>query len=279
MRQLEGFELIEEVSRTPFSIIYKARELDQNRWVFLKLYPTAPSPNPEMHRYVHEASTLAALFPPTFQQILGIPSNEEGQWQILEYFDGRRLDQVLAGPPIALDRAIELARKLALGVREAHCFGVAHCNLRLSNIYLVEGEQIKITGFEYAKRLWNTINQPNPHEFSSAELETLNVPPDPIAPEQRLGITRAIGLRTDVYAWGVILYQLINWTTTIPPDEVEEKIETGTPGRERSGFTLLPGCPFGLEAICRKCLQFYSRDRYPDGKALVDDLERFLGSL
>jgi len=269
MTWLNEFELTREVCRTEYSVTYQGKRQSDNLLVFLKLYPREPL-NHEIHRFYHEASSQAKLFPPYFQQIFGIGSTELGPYLIQENLEGVTLESLLAGPPIGPKKAIVLVRHLALALRHAHWLRTVFCNLSPSNIFSADGKEPKITGFEYSKDLWFDRK---PEGLNQEQIKGLHVPPDPISPEQRLEAIEAIGPATDIYAWGAITYQLMNWMETFPVYEVEE-ILAGS----RVGTGLSPNCPAVLEAIVCRCLQLDPRERYQDGNALVQDLEKSLNS-
>lgn len=94
-----------------------------------------------------------------------------------------------------------------------------------------------------------------------------------MAPEQRRGDSRSSGTLADLYAIGVILYQMLTGT---PPDP-----RSGWPARleanDRDRLPVDPRVSRELEAVCRQCLRHRAEDRYPDADALIQDLDRFLG--
>jgi serine/threonine-protein kinase len=268
MRHLDGFEILSETSQTPFSKVYKAREIKGNRLVFLRFYPPSRNSPEPYWRWRTEISILAGLVPPTFQQILDVGQTNEGDYyQVLEYFEGTSLDQILAGQKYPWTKALELARKVALALCFPHCLGIAHCNLRPSNIVLTRKESFKIVGFEYGR-----ILERRP-KADLVDVPLLHLPPDPITPEQRAGITGQIGPPTDIYAWGTILYQLMNWLPTFPLEDVQADIRSAAFRADLAPTGLLPDGPPELDAILTKCLQENPHDRYPWGNALWDDLK------
>jgi serine/threonine-protein kinase len=268
VRQIEGFELLDEISRSDLWILYKAREIERNLMVFLKLYPVRATQKIENRRFLREARVHALLNSPYIQLVFDARETSEGAFLVLEYIDGPALEARLDGPKLSWEEAAWVFRGLAEGMRMAHHQYVVHCNLRLANIFLSHSGQPKITGFQYA-----ILRHPANH----SEIENLQLPRDPISPEQINGSSSLIGPPTDVYALGVILYQLMNWTNTFPVDEIRAQTAAWQGQPEKIG--LLPGCPPALEAICCKCLQQNPGDRYPDASALVEDLEKRLGPM
>ncbi len=263
MTHIEGFELLEEISRSDLWVLYKAREIERNLIVFVKLYPSLAT-----RRIFNEAKILARLFSPYIHQIFDAREISDGVFLVLEYIDGPTLEGRVAGPKLSWHEAAGIFRGLAEGMRMAHYQDIIHCNLKPASILLTHSSPPKITGFEYA--IFRPLG-------SHPQTERLQLPSNPISPEQIKGNLSAIGPHTDVYALGVILYQLMNWTTSLPTEEVQEKIQSAAWSGQQTGLGLLPGCPSDLEAICIKCLQQNSRDRYPDGSALVKDLEECFG--
>src|SRR5262249_44762856 len=143
---------------------------------------------------------------------------------------------------------------------------MVHRDLKPGNILLTPDGTPKITDFGLARRLEGSTGL----TLSGVALGT----PSYMAPEQALGQSRAIGPTTDVYALGVILYELL---TGRPPFRAESAVETvhqlltqdPVPPSRLNGKT-----PRDLETICLKCLSKESRLRYATAAALNDDLSR-----
>jgi hypothetical protein len=204
--------------------------------------------------------------------------------------DGGSLANRTRGEPQPPPDAARLVETLARAIEAAHQRGIVHRDLKPANILLAKGgvasggvvsgedgmtthqsplttHHPKIADFGLAKRSQgNGIGT-----ISGAILGT----PAYMAPEQASGDGRAVGPLVDVYALGVILYELL---TGRPPFRGTTLYETLDQVRTREPVLprhLQPKVPRDLETICLKCLQKEPRRRYPSALTLADDLRRF----
>lgn len=236
-------------------------------------------------RFLREAQAAAILSHPNI-----VPVYEAGTvgwvcYTAAEYCPGPTLARWLEGAerPVPAREAAALVGALATGIGYAHRRGVIHRDLKPSNILLaphgsaagpagpsppLSGLAPRITDFGFAKLI--------ERDEAATQMGAVVGTPLYMAPEQAEGRAAAIGPPTDVYALGVILYELLAGrpplTGTSTPDTLR-RIVVEHPQSLRS---LRPGVPRDLEAICRKCLEKDPRRRYADGDALATDLGRFL---
>jgi eukaryotic-like serine/threonine-protein kinase len=267
--QLVGYELLEPLGSGGMGKVYKARHLGLKRLVALKMILTGYHATPnEWQRFRGEAEAVARLQHPNIVQIYEIGEHAGCPYLALEFVPGGSLEKKLTSTPMAPRQAAQLVRTLALAIHSAHQQNIIHRDLKPANILLAADGTPKIADFGLAKRL----------DEASAQTRTGSVmgTPSYMAPEQAEGRTRDIGPRTDVYALGAILYELL---TGQPPFfgatllETLEQVRSHEPMPPR---TRHPDIPADLETICLKCLHKEPRDRYPSAQALADDLDRFL---
>jgi WD40 repeat protein len=268
-----GYEVLGELGCGAMGVVYKARQINLNRVVALKMILAGARSGPVARaRFRAEAEAVALLQHPNIVQVHQVGECPGGAgptcpFLVLEYCSGGSLAALLKVAPPPPRRAAALAETLARAVQYAHDRGVVHRDLKPGNILLTADGAPKVADFGLAKRL-DADGGPT---RSSTVLGT----PAYMPPEQAAGDAKHVGPAADVYALGAILYELlagrppfkgISWLSTIELVRSEEPI----PPRR-----LRPGVPRDLETICLKCLRKEPRSRYASAAALAEDLRRF----
>jgi serine/threonine protein kinase/tetratricopeptide (TPR) repeat protein len=296
---VDGYEVLGELGRGAMGVVYEARQLRLNRPVALKMILAGPhAGRRERVRFETEARAVARLQHPHIVQIHEIGEQDGRPYVSLELVRGGNLAQRLAGKPLVPRQAAELAELLARAVHHAHEAGILHRDLKPANVLLARSDarrgvrlgggegagyfEPKITDFGLAKLL----DQEGTASASGAPgtAGPLGTPPY-MAPEQA-GLTakgdpRKVGgadRATDVYALGVILYEMLTGRPPFIAATVYETLQQvcsldAVPPRK-----LQPGCPRDLETICLACLHKEPGRRYASAADLADDLRRFLHS-
>jgi serine/threonine protein kinase len=264
-----GYEIMEVIGHGGMGVVYKARQIGLNRLVALKMVLAGASASPQdLARFRTEAEAVAQLAHPSIVQIYEIGEQNGCPYLALEYISGGSLAQQLDGTPVPAKQAAELVMALAHAVHHAHQRGIVHRDLKPANVLLLADGTPKIADFGLAKR----ADSDYAHTQSGAILGS----PSYMAPEQASGSIHKIGPATDVYALGVILYELL---TGRPPFKGASLMETIEQVREHDPApprSLQPKIPRELEIICLKCLEKQPQRRYSSASALADDLHSFL---
>ena len=265
---IPGYEILSELGRGGMGVVYKARQLGLGRLVALKMILAGAQARAiELARFRTEAEAIARLQHPNIVQIYEVGEHEGLPFFSLELCSGGSLERKLAGAPQSPAQAAQLLQTLARAMHAAHEQHVIHRDLKPANVLLTADGTPKITDFGLAKKL-DEVGQ-------TANTGVMGTPAY-MAPEQASGKTKTLGPAVDVYALGVILYQVL---TGRPPFLAATALETlmqtlhdqPVPPRR-----LQPSVPRDLETICLKCLQKAPGKRYASAAALADDLDRFL---
>lgn len=286
---ISGFEVIHELGRGGMGVVYKARQVQLNRAVALKMILAGAHAGPqEVRRFLNEAEAVARLQHPNIVQV-----HESGQYQGLPYFSmelvsGGSLASRLRGTPLSPQAAATAVRQLARAIHHAHSNGIIHRDLKPANILLhdecdtrLQQESnsndhpglgpspcLKITDFGLARRLEVSPGL----TASGAVIGT----PSYMAPEQASGRANQAGPAADIYSLGAILYELL---TGRPPFKAATAMETILQVVEHDPVSprlVNPGVDRDLEAVCLKCLQKNPADRYGSADELTEDLSRYL---
>ena len=266
---VNGYEILEVIGHGGMGVVYRARQLGLNRIVALKMVLAGVNASPQnLGRFQAEAESVAQLAHPNIVQIYEIGEQDGCPFLALEYVSGGSLAQQLDGTPVAARQSAELVLALARAVHHAHQRGIVHRDLKPANVLLLADGTPKITDFGLAKRA--------DADYTHTQTGAILGSPIYMAPEQASGANDKIGPATDVYALGVILYELL---TGRPPFRGATLIETIEQVREHDPApprSLQPKTPRDLETICLKCLEKQPQRRYATAAALAEDLHSFL---
>jgi WD40 repeat protein len=267
------YEILDEIGRGGMGVVYRARHLQLQRSVALKmLLGGAFADEQERARFRTEAEAVARMQHPNIVQIYEVGEYDVGPglsrpYFTLELVDGGNLSTHLAGRPQPPRQAAAWVETLARATHYAHQQGIVHRDLKPSNVLLTADGQPKICDFGVAKLL------------SGSDVKTLSGmllgTAEYMAPEQASG-DADIGPAADVYALGAILYTAL---TARPPFQGTSALHTLQQVREQEPLPprqLLPQLPRDLNTICLKCLEKQPNRRYGSAEELADDLHRFL---
>lgn len=194
---------------------------------------------------------------------------------VMEYLpDARPLTQFAEERALGIAGRLEIYRRICAAVGRAHRAGVVHRDLKPSNILVEPNGAPKLIDFGIAR----LVDDGSPSTVGTPDSQPLVGSIPYMSPEQCAGGGAVIDERTDVYALGVVLYQLL---ANRLPYEVDSRrigeavriIETATP---RLLNECNPEVSPEVAEICRRCLAKHPAERYPDAAALADDVQRAL---
>jgi serine/threonine protein kinase len=269
--KFDGLEILEELGRGGMGVVYKARQINLDRFVALKMLLSDQFQNPTvLARFLAEAKAVAALDHPDIVKIYQIGQSSYGHYFAMEFIDGRSLDAIIKKGTISIPSAVGIMVQLAKAVDYAHSRGIIHRDLKPANIMLKQMRRAVVMDFGIAKIA--------SREKSAAVTQHGVVVGTPsfMAPEQATDGTDPVGPASDVYSLGAILYAML---TSRPPFEEKTALNTIlkviSPEPPPAPSTLRPDLPAALEEICMKCLAKRPADRYESASALADALRHF----
>jgi eukaryotic-like serine/threonine-protein kinase len=294
-----GYDLLQRVGSGGMGEVYKARHRASRRVVALKTLPPtcdpqAPAYRERLRRFRIEAKAVSRLQHPNIVSVYDVGELDGRPYLTMEWVEGGSLGSLLGGKPQAQRLAAEWMALLARAVHHIHDQGVIHRDLKPANILLGkdEGRRMKDESDKPAVDSSLVLHPssflPKISDFGVAKLldrsgaatpalQWLGTP-EYMAPEQaaeRPG-TAEVGPAADIYAFGVILYEML---TGRPPFKADEPLETLRQVRDEEPVPprrLRPRLARDLETICLKCLEKDPHRRYASARALAEDLERWL---
>jgi WD40 repeat protein len=263
------YELLEKIAEGGMGVVYRARQLSLNRLVAVKMIQPGRVGSPEMVlRFRAEAEAAASLHHPNIVAIHETGECEGQHYFSMDYIEGQNLAEAVREGPLPSARAAQLVAKIAAAVHYAHQHKILHRDLKPSNVLLDEAGEPRVTDFGLARRLGGDSSLTLTGQVFGS--------PRFMPPEQASGRRAAVGVHSDVYGLGAILYYLL----TARPPFVGETMETTLAQvleREPVSPRLLnASVPRDLETICLKCLEKEPARRYASAQAVADELGRFL---
>jgi serine/threonine-protein kinase len=264
------YELLQEIAQGGMGVVYKARHKTLGRVVALKTTrDDVGGHRQNVARFEREMQVVARLRHPNIVPIYDVGSHDGRAYFTMPFFAGGSM--AYHRPRLAAEpaRAVALMEKVARSVHHAHEHGILHRDLKPSNILLEENDEPVVSDFGLAKV-----------EGEEADLTQTGAvlgTPAYMAPEQAAGRLRDIGPATDVWALGVMLYELLAGHRPFvgeSSDEVKMKILLERPSALRKAC---PNLPPALEAVILKCLEKEPGRRYATAGALADELARCRG--
>jgi Tol biopolymer transport system component len=249
--------------------VWVATDTRLNRKAAIKSLPPAVAADPErLARFTREAQVLAALNHPNIAAIYGMERDGDTPYLALEMVEGEDLSDRLARGKIPIDETVEIALQIAAALEDAHEKGIVHRDLKPANIKVAGDGTVKVLDFGLAKAL---SDDP---DLSGASVDLSHSPTMTAAlgtqagvilgtaaymsPEQARG--KRVDRRADIWAFGVILYEMLTGDRLFPGDTVTDII-AAVVTREPDWDRLPADTPDGLRRVLRRCLQKDPRER------------------
>jgi serine/threonine protein kinase len=241
------------------SVVFAAWHLERGALVAIKgLLPHVLEDETARGRFFREAEAAASIDSEHVARVYELGFSEDRvPFLAMEYLEGEDLAQLLAkyGPP-PLQQAIEIAIQVCEALAHGHARGIVHRDLKPANLFCTRGVEgaphVKLLDFGASRLL-----APLGPDTDSAPLSRAGVPigsPLYMAPEQ-IHATDAVDTRADIWALGVILYELLTGRTPFMGNEVGDlmmKIMMSSPVPPSQ---LQPGLPARLEQVVLRCLE------------------------
>lgn len=267
--RVPGYELEAVIGRGGMGVVYKARHLNLDRDVAIKMLLTGNHASArELAGLVQEAKAIAGLKHPHIVQVHDVGELDGLPYFTMEFVEGGTLAKRLSGEPQAAMKSAEWVSVFAHTVHAAHDRGVVHRDLKPANVLVSEDGTLKIVDFGLARR---SAGNGETVITIAAHVGT----PSYMSPEQALGTADALRPTADIYALGAILYEMLTGRPPFrgdSPAETERQVVNDEPVPISR---LNPKTPRDLQTVCMKCLQKQPERRYPSAKELADDLDRF----
>ena len=251
-------------------ILYRAHSKQLEPRSILLLTPSSTRPSPEtLEKINHEYSLSSELDNVWALRPLAISSYNDKTVLVLEDPGGTPLNQVI-GRPMEMKLFLRLGIQISNVVGQLHRRRLIHKDLKPSNIFVaVESGRVWLTGFGIASRLAREPQPLEPPEFIAGTLPYM-------APEQTGRMNRSIDSRSDLYALGVTLYEMLTGSLPFTASDPMEWVHCHIARRPIPPAERVPNIPGPVSVIVMKLLAKTAEKRYQTALGLERDLQRCL---
>ncbi len=264
------YEIIAPLGAGGMGEVYRARDARLQRDVAVKILPDGVANDPDRRaRFEREARAVAALSHPNILAIFDFALADATPYAVTELLDGQTLREHLSAQ-LPARKALEIATQIARGLAAAHDKGIIHRDLKPENVVVLGDGQVKILDFGLAKYLADE-GQPDAQTDVRTDAGTVLGTVGYMAPEQVRG--QAVDARTDLFALGAILYEMLAGRRAFQRDTAAETMTAILKEDPPDLSSATPDLPWAVGGIVRHCLERSPADRFQSARDLVFSLQ------
>lgn len=265
-RALGKYVILEEIGRGGMGAVYKARDVELDRIVAIKVLSPYLVGEPRLvQRFMREARLAANLDHPNIVTIYDIGGEGGYYYFVMKLLDGRPLKEILAHrAPLPLPEVVNIARQLAAALDYAHGQNLIHRDVKPGNVIVGSDGQVTLTDFGLAKVAENLKLT-----ASGETLGTLEY----MAPEQARGET---DMRSDIYSLGVMVYEMIAGRLPFQGSNQASLLYQHLHEPPPPLHQWRPEIPPEVEHVVMRAMAKDPAERYPTAGAFAHDLEQAL---
>ena len=282
--RLGPHEILSLIGAGGMGEVYKARDTRLDRVVAIKVLPGHLADNPELReRFEREARTIAGLNHPHICTLHDIGRHDGIDYLVMEYLEGETLAMRLLKGPLPLEQALRYAIEIADALDKAHRNGVTHRDIKPGNIMLTKSGS-KLLDFGLAKLKQETVPAgvplsqlptagPNAGKDSLTVHGTLLGTLQYMAPEQVEGKTDELDGRTDIFAFGAVMYEMLTGKKAFEGKSTASLFAKILEHDPPPIVSLQPVTPPALGRVVKKCLAKDPEERWQSARDVTDELK------
>ncbi len=262
------------IGRGGMASVYRARQESMDRDVAVKVMAAELAHNAEfVARFEREARVIARLQHPHILPVIDFGRHGDHVYLVMQLIDGGMLSDRLRQTSLSLAQVARFLTQIASALHYAHQRGIVHRDLKPNNVLLDALDNVYLTDFGIAKMLAGTTTTAQSLTATGSVMGT----PAYMAPEQWR--SEPVDARTDIYALGVILFEMLLGTLPFQADTpfsmMYKHFDTPPPPL----CAVNPDLPPALEAVVLRAMAKNPADRYPSAQQMADDFARAVAGL
>jgi serine/threonine protein kinase len=262
--KLSHFEIVEKLGEGGMGVVYKARDLNLDRLVAIKILSAGAVSNPDRQaRFVQEAKAASSLNHPNIITVYEIDTTAELPFIAMEYVDGKTLDRLIPSHGMPLDDALRYAVQITGASSDAHAAGITHRDLKPANVMVTDKGNVKVLDFGLAKLSEHSgegSGLAGGTAVATAGMQQLKTEEGTIlgtfsymSPEQAEG--KKVDGRSDIFSFGVMLYQML---TGLRPFRGDSRLSTMAAilrEEPRPAGELVTGLPAEVDRVLARAMR------------------------
>jgi eukaryotic-like serine/threonine-protein kinase len=277
--KLGPYEIVALLGAGGMGEVYRARDSRLRREVAVKILPPSFAQDADrLRRFEQEVRVVGALNHPNILAIYDTGTHDGSPYLVSELLEGQSLRQHMEGSSLSQRKAIDFGMQIARGLAAAHEKSVVHRDLKPDNIFVLNDGRIKILDFGLAKLF-------REESFGSAmpESQTVDHAQSATTPGQVLGTVgymspeqvrgQATDHRTDIFAFGAILYEMLTGKRAFKRDSSVETMNAILKEEPPEVQEAIPTLTPGLDRVVRHCLEKNPAQRFQSASDIAFDLE------